>query len=541
MKPEHSQLILDYLDGKISAENIDRLNALLRDDPEARAFLRTQSCIDTQLREMALNHSNKTSPARRGIDARGLGMLAMAAALVICAGLIWYLFPRDPGPQRTIASIDGPVSVPMETGAPVAVLKSATNVKWQDAAQGRPTGSPLTAGWLRIAEGTLQIEFLSGARLLVNGPAALRLDTENSAYLESGKVSAYVPEPAQGFVLHSPQLQIKDLGTSFGLEIAADESPEVHCFDGAVELFTEPGQKDPLLLSGQKALQLKGGNLLEVPVRPRDFPNGEELSRRAMIDTEQRMQQWNAVNQKLAADPQTVVFYTFDQENEWSRSVTNRASTAATKSDATLVGAGWTGGRWKGKSGLEFRTRGDRLRFSVPGTFDLLSMSAWIRVDSLPNDYNSLLLPTHYQVGNLHWNIERGGEMRLTQFANPINPTDPTQWNGPVSGKGFNGLDFGRWMQIVTTCNVRSGEIIHYRDGEMVGNGRFTNPLPIVMGEMEFGNWGADGKSPDNAWVLSQQPNYRIRNFVGRLDHLVILSRILTPQEIAEMYRAGSP
>lgn len=541
MKPEHSQLILDYLDGKISAENIDRLNALLRDDPEARAFLRTQSCIDTQLREMALHHSNKTSTAPRGIDARGLGMLAMAAALVICAGLIWYLFPRDPGPQRTIASIDGPVSVPMETGAPVAVLKSATNVKWQDAAQGRPTGSPLTAGWLRIAEGTLQIEFLSGARLLVNGPAALRLDTENSAYLESGKVSAYVPEPAQGFVLHSPQLQIKDLGTSFGLEIAADESPEVHCFDGAVELFTEPGQKDPLLLSGQKALQLKGGNLLEVPVRPRDFPNGEELSRRAMIDTEQRMQQWNAVNQKLAADPQTVVLYTFDQENEWSRSVTNRASTAATKSDATLVGAGWTGGRWKGKSGLEFRTRGDRLRFSVPGTFDLLSMSAWIRVDSLPNDYNSLLLPTHYQVGNLHWNIERGGEMRLTQFANPINPTDPTQWNGPVSGKGFNGLDFGRWMQIVTTCNVRSGEIIHYRDGEMVGNGRFTNPLPIVMGEMEFGNWGADGKSPDNAWVLSQQPNYRIRNFVGRLDHLVILSRILTPQEIAEMYRAGSP
>lgn len=541
MKPEHSQLILDYLDGKIAEENIDRLNALLRDDPGARAFLRTQSCIDTQLREMALNHTGKTSPAPRGIDARGLGMLAMAAALVICAGLIWYLFPRTESPQRGLASIDGPVSIPMETGAPVAVLKSATNVKWQDAAQGRPTGSPLTAGWLRIAEGTLQIEFLSGARLLVNGPAALRLDTENSAYLESGKASAYVPEPAQGFVLHSPQIQIKDLGTSFGLEIAADQTPEVHCFDGAVEIFTEPGQKDPLLLSGQKALQLKGGNLLEVPVRPRDFPNGEELSRRAKIDNEQRMQQWNAVNQKLAADPQTVVLYTFDQENEWSRSVTNRASTAAMKSDASLVGTGWTGGRWKGKSGLEFRTRGDRLRFSVPGTFDLLSMSAWIRVDSLPNDYNSLLLPTHYQVGNLHWNIERGGEMRLTQFVNPTNPTDPTQWNGPVSGKGFNGLDFGRWMQIATTCNVRSGEIIHYRDGEMVGNGRFANPLPIVMGEMEFGNWGADGKSPDNAWVLSQQPNYRIRNFVGRLDHLVILSRILTPQEIAEMYRSGSP
>ncbi len=541
MNPHDSQLILDYLDGKLAEENIDRLNSLLRDDPAARVFLRTQTCIETQLREMALNHSNEKSTSPRGYDARSLGMAAMAAALVICAGLIWYLFPRNAIPRADLASIDGPVSIPMETGAPVAVLKSATNVRWQDAAQIRPTGSPLTSGWLRIAEGTLQIEFLSGARLLVNGPAALRLDTDNSAYLESGKASAYVPEHAQGFMLHSPNLQVKDLGTSFGLEISADKAPEVHCFDGSVELFTEEDQKVPLLLSGQKALQLQGESLLEIPVRPKDFPNGEELSHRAKIDTEQRMQQWDLVNQKLAADPQTVVLYTFDQENEWSRSVKNHATRSAMTSDATLVGAGWTGGRWKGKSGLEFRTRGDRLRFSVPGTFDQLSMSAWIRVDSLPNDYNSLLMPSRYRVGNLHWNIERGGEMRLTQFANPTNPTDPSQWNGPVSGKGFNGLDFGRWMQIVTTCNARSGEIIHYSDGDMVGNGRFAHPLPIVMDEMEFGNWGADGRSEDNAWTLSQISSHRVRNFVGRLDHLVILSRILTPQEIAEMYRSGSP
>lgn len=545
MKQEDKKRLLDYLDGKLNADapvaEIDALNELLRHSPQARDFLRTHANIDTQLREIAISRSPEKITTRPTHSWFFPAITSLAACVSLW--LVLQLGKKDDTISPTLSqqAIDGPISTLMETATPVAVLKSATDVQWSDPLEIHPTGSTLTAGWIRIAQGTLQIEFLSGARLLVNGPAELRLDSDNSAYLATGKASAYVPEPAHGFVLDSPGLNVKDLGTSFGLEVSADKGPEVHCFDGSVELSTNQNQSKPLLLPASKALQLNGNTLQEVPVRPADFPNGKELSERASIDLKRRLQDWKNVNDSLARDSNTLVLYTFDNADEWSRSVRNESVATSGKFDASIVGAGWTGGRWKGKSGLEFRSRGDRLRFTIPGEHQQISMSAWIRVDSLPNDYNSLMLPTHYQTGSLHWNIERGGEMRLTQLCDTTDPVNPDNWNGPVSGKGFNGLDFGRWLYIVTTYNCATGEVIHYRDGINVGNGTFAKSIPIAFGEMEFGNWGADGKSEDNQWILGQYTNQRVRNFVGRLDHLAIFSRVLSAEEISLMYQIGSP
>lgn len=545
MKQEDKQRLLDYLDGKLDADasvaEIDALNELLRHDEQARSFLRTHANIDTQLRELALARSPR-SLSKRNTPTWVIPTITSLAACV-SLWLVLQLGKNDDSIPTAIvhSAIDGPVSTLLETETPVAVLKSATDVAWSDPLEIHPTGSTLTAGWIRIAKGTLQIEFLSGARLLVNGPAELRLDSDNSAYLASGKASAYVPEPAHGFVLDSPGLNVKDLGTSFGLEISADKGPEVHCFDGSVELSTNQNQSKPLLLPASRALQLQGDTLREVPVRPADFPNGKELSERASLDLQRRLKDWKNLNESIANDPETLALYTFDDADEWSRTVRNDSLATSGKSDASIVGAGWTGGRWKGKSGLEFRSRGDRLRFTIPGEHQQISMSAWIRVDSLPNDYNSLILPTHYQAGSLHWNIERGGEMRLTQLRDTTDPVNPENWNGPVSGKGFNGLDFGRWLYIVTTFDCSTGEVVHYRDGVTVGRGTFPQSMSIALGEMEFGNWGADGKSADNQWILAQFTNQRVRNFVGRLDHLSIFSRILSPEEIAQIYQVGSP
>jgi hypothetical protein len=53
MKTNDQELILDYLHGRESVD-VARLNSLLRDDAEARAFLRQASAADVQLRELAL-------------------------------------------------------------------------------------------------------------------------------------------------------------------------------------------------------------------------------------------------------------------------------------------------------------------------------------------------------------------------------------------------------------------------------------------------------------------------------------------------------
>jgi hypothetical protein len=53
MNPDHSQLILAYLDGTISGEELARLNAVLLESAEARAELRSWAAADVRLRELA--------------------------------------------------------------------------------------------------------------------------------------------------------------------------------------------------------------------------------------------------------------------------------------------------------------------------------------------------------------------------------------------------------------------------------------------------------------------------------------------------------
>ena len=177
----------------------------------------------------------------------------------------------------------------------------------------------------------------------------------------------------------------------------------------------------------------------------------------------------------------------------------------------------------------------------MPGEHRAITLLAWVRVDSLPNDYNSLLLPTHYAAGSLHWTIERGGELRLT-LRNTLEQTNsPHNWDGPVSGLAVSNMDFGRWLFLATTYDSATGEVTHYRDGQPCGSAKFPHRIPAVVGPVEFGNWGADETSPDSLWTKHQPASMRVRNFVGRLDELTILDRAMPAEEIARLYQIGMP
>ena len=476
--------------------------------------------------------------ARRSV---WLPRLAAAAAVALLAGgAVFFLKKSPPVPDAPFAA-DGPPSTRAESAAAVAVLKRAVGVEWTDAKDAPAVGAMLSAGWLRLRAGTVQVEFLGGARLLVTGPAELRLDADDAAFLQSGKASAYVPEPARGFKLHAPGLDIVDLGTAFGVDVSDGRAPEVHVFDGAVMLAPTTSKNAPQKLEAGQAARLDGSILRAIPMRPADFPNGEELARSADAAGRVRSREWKAAMDTLAADPATLLSYTFDEDVESSRSVLNCAAQAVTESHGALVGAGWSGGRWPGKRALEFRSLGDRLRFTLPGAHRAITLMAWVRVDSLPNDYNSLLMPSHYQAGSLHWTLERGGELRLTLRNTDTQRNRHEDWDGPVSGLAVSNMDFGRWLLLATTYDSATGLVTHYRDGQPCGSGRFAHHLPAVLGPVEFGNWGADPASPDTAWKKGERPSLRQRNFVGRLDELTIVERVLPAEEIAALYEIGRP
>ena len=339
-----------------------------------------------------------------------------------------------------------------------------------------------------------------------------------------------------GSTLDTPGMEIVDLGTAFGVDVSGDRAPEVHVFHGAVTLTPTSSKNAPRKLEAGQAARLDGAVMRDIPVRPADSPNGEARARSANAAGRARSKEW-----KTAMEPATLLSYTFEDDKEASRTVTNHAAQAAAESAGALVGAGWTGGRWPGKRALEFRSLGDRLRFTVPGAHRAITLLTWVRVDSLPNDYNALLMPSHYQAGSLHWQIERGGELRLTLRNTDTHSNHTEDWDGPVSGPAVSNMDFGRWLFLATTYDSATGLVTHYRDGQPCGSGHFAHRLPAALGPVEFGNWGADPASPDAAWRKDERPNQRQRNFVGRLDELTIVERVLPAEKIARLYQIGTP
>ena len=61
MTEEEKELVLEYLDDRLSASKFDSLQTLLRENKDARSFLLDLSTIDTKLDDFSLSVDQGTS------------------------------------------------------------------------------------------------------------------------------------------------------------------------------------------------------------------------------------------------------------------------------------------------------------------------------------------------------------------------------------------------------------------------------------------------------------------------------------------------
>ncbi|RMF38594.1 MAG: hypothetical protein D6753_15595, partial [Planctomycetota bacterium] len=99
-------------------------------------------------------------------------------------------------------------------------------------------GDVIDQGRLGVDAGTIEVDLFCGARLIVEGPARLRIVSDWLVELESGRLRALVPPAARGFVVRAAEHEIVDLGTEFAVSVA-QAGAQVAVVDGEVELRSD--------------------------------------------------------------------------------------------------------------------------------------------------------------------------------------------------------------------------------------------------------------------------------------------------------------
>jgi hypothetical protein len=408
----------------------------------------------------------------------------------------------------------------------VAVLSHALEVRWNNAGDRHAVGAALEPGWLRLKEGLVQVTFYSGARLVIEGPAQVQLVSATEAFCQSGRILAEVPPQARGFRVGTPQVEVADLGTEFGLDVKRTEA-EVQVFKGEVEYQVKAGGKQTLK-GGAGAVVEGGGTTRLVASDPAAFASLFNLQRKWLAMLTLRCEDWRTSSARRNQDSSLLAHFDFEDIAAPGWTLHNVAADGSAVSDATIVGCQSTEGRWPGKRALEFRSTSDRVRFDVPGEFRALTLSVWVNVQGLDRQFNSLFMCDGFDRGKIHWQIRSDGVLDLgVQGAR----RREVQIFASPAVIGFN--QFGQWLHLAAVVNGERREVIHYLNGKAVSRHELRHPPPYRLGPAELGNWNS-GETPN-------KPPFLIRHFSGAMDEFALFNRALSDAEIRALYSEGKP
>ena len=417
----------------------------------------------------------------------------------------------------------------------VAVLTHSADAVWADSGAGRQRGESLTPGWLHLKSGAVQIEFSRGARVVLEGPAEFQLLTDNSAFLGSGKLRAQVPEPAHGFTVKTSRFAVVDYGTEFGCSLPLAGPPQLHVFNGLVGL--QEAQSAERKLRQNQAVQIDADKVREIPARRDQFLSDEELAKRERESVQGRLAAWHAASRALSEHPAAVMYLDFEGERGWARSIPNRAWRAVPGSPASMVGCQFSDGRWPGKGAIEFTRPEDRLRLNLPGGFESMTLLAWLRVDSLPDRPQSLVMADGMGTGDVQWYITRAGELGFGVHIGKAG--DPTGWRYHQSDTLFTLENAGSWVCVASVYDSATDTVTHYFNGQPIGADKLGVRTLLQLETFEIGNWALRDGEQWRASVIPRAGRDGARNLQGRLDEVAVLSAPLSAEEVLRFYENG--
>jgi hypothetical protein len=470
-------------------------------------------------------------PSRRR-PGRWVRCAAATAAAVLLIGLAATLWAGRA--RRRVADVpDPPRPYPrVDVESALAMVVGLDRVKWEADDEPHPAeGDLVPPSRLRLRSGRATLSLLSGAVLIVEGPADLDLVAIDRVFCRRGKLRTRVPKGAEGLVISSPASAVIDLGTEFGLNVEPGGASRVAVFEGMAQavMYTGSGHENlSEFARPDRALELDPGAGRIRAVEPSaDFTAPLDLPT-PLLDLDPGYP--GAVR---AARPWG--YWRF--ESLRAGAVPNEVAGGP---PLRATGPIHLGGAPGGNQAAVFRA-GEGLQYLElegpwrPSSGDGYAVELWFLPESIA--HAALVAMTSPRDTNHHFLILETGARTRYALHPPASVRFLDRWPPGMEG-GHNIYSKTtyvpyRWHHLVGQMN--GGRMELYLDGEPVysqsaGLGHPTTPCQVVLGRLSSVPLTA---REDSRWLFG-------RPFAGRLDEVAFYDHPLSIEEIRRHHRLAT-
>ena len=492
-----AELLQESRDNSAFSETQKReLNELLRANEKNRSFA-AQYLLDSEsLKELlaadeisAISTGHAPKPSSSKSDSRSnfriFPLLAYAASFAIISVLAFSWINR----------------------APIGLIQDESGAVFTEGAG--PKNDKIEKKSYSLVSGMIAVELRNGVTMTVKGPAKFEVVDEFRIRLNSGSIRAIAPESGHGFTIETPDADIEDLGTEFGVSVDGNSGDsEVHVFDGRVDVKNR-GKNDAItsLEIGESAKILDGqvnagrSGILNQFFTPADVG----------------FARWNQSSEAIRQDKDVVFYYGFNKRPGNDRILKDEANHGASI-DGTISGARWVSGRWPGKSALLFDQKGDNVAINIPGELPQFTFAAWIKLDRIDEPLTAIMNSIDWKPGSMHIQISRSlGTIKAGIY--PKVHKDSIGMRMPT----------GRWVLVVMAVDAEKRTARTWIDNKIAIDGYLRETPSITPGLSFLGGF------------YSELGGEQSRDFRGRIDEVVLWRRTLDEREIRQLYKRGRP
>lgn len=516
---EQSRLIEELLEGDISDSDFLRLEAEMIVNEEARQAYyerqKLQTTLELEAESSAGDGVPSPVPERRKRDPSFDWLIASAVtALVFLVGLLTWRGVSD------ARSIDGQGPEPVASGFAVVSAQSGTTWRGDESLE---DGDLLPLHPITLENGLAEVELFTGVLLVIDRETTFEILSPTEAKLLSGSIRALIPTPAEGFRLLTEEGEVTASTSEFVATTSPGKETRILVSGGEVE-WNPAGGGAQTISVGQSV----GSQPFEEQQLARLSAFREQLS----SGMAERLQAWEEFHRTYSRDPRLLACYPIpspsDPEREWKDASGNARH-------GTIVRASRSPDRW-GRSGraLDFTPTGSRVRVTIPGEHESLTLMCWVKIDSLDRWYNSLFLTDGHELHEPHWQIMNDGRIFFSVRATDKkgSPDKHISFSPPI----WTPADSGQWMHIATVYDGKEQTTTHYVNGKAISIDSIPeefHPEKVVIGAASIGNWSEPRYRKD--------AEFAVRNLNGSMDEFALFDAPLSAQEIFEIHAIGKP